>query len=355
MTLKKFTLLIWISLASNLLALDSTEKNSIVGNSYTLSSGNNGFYQEYATGKWFLYIPSSNYFKIHEAGKLKTSEGAYTINKDQKFTSFSYSNGVLTIGSVISGQSTTDLDQMANRTYTLGTGNNGFYQEYTTGKWFLYISSSNYFKVHEAGKLKTSEGAITLSGLNFNLSQGHLSVLNTDQMISSLSNDSNLTDTLDSTLRNKSIITVRNNSDTLQFRLTSFDSPTNTYKKVSLSSGFTASSLSGDVNASASSNIPSSGECGNWVATSSTTFNLNKTDNNTTFEQNAATYSSSDGNLTIDSTYEKVVWYGEYIPVSGITCNVDALPTYGDCINGTNLTNSSYSFPQFPANCTNLQ
>jgi hypothetical protein len=204
--------------------------------------------------------------------------------------------------------------------------------------------------VNNTGVLSTQ---VNPSTLNANQAYWmYVSAIDYDEYIDSIvPNDTTLVDVSDSSVRGKSIVTARKNGDTdsLEFRLTSFDNATNTYKKVTLNSGFAVSSLNGDVNATASSNIPSTGECGNWATISSTTFNLNKTEDNTTFTTNSAVY-GSEGNLTIGGTYEKVVWYGSYIPIESIECSISVLPTFDDCVDG-----NENIFPQPPTKCTNLQ
>lgn len=128
-------------------------------------------------------------------------------------------------------------------------------------------------------------------------------------------------------LDNHSIITAKNVSDELKFYLTSVDS-SHYYKKVELSN-FSASMLNSsdsDINSTVSSQVSgyTTGTCGTIVLGSTDNMTVSVVNNEGNVSTTAdAIYNGTDGNFTIGSEYEKVVWYGDAISLPAFTtCQV---------------------------------
>jgi hypothetical protein len=146
--------------------------------------------------------------------------------------------------------------------------------------------------------------------------------INDIYITSALKADTNL-GTIDSAvddLANKSLLIMSNNSGALKTELITFDA-NSTYRAVEVPN-FSASTLTGtssDINTSVNSLKSTSGVCGyNWNLASTNVVNMTETQGGSTVQ---ATYNPTDGNLTIGSTYHKVVWYSTTpVDLSAITC-----------------------------------
>jgi len=140
----------------------------------------------------------------------------------------------------------------------------------------------------------------------------------------------------------------------LKFYLTTFDTSGTGYKKISLDN-FTASQLNSEINASTLSNTDlakSSGTCGTFVYDGTSLTNVSLSDDIHHITKETQSYPASygtDGNLTINGAYEKVVWSGNAIPLTHVNeCTITGMPVFNQCITkGVGLEP-----PMMPASCT---
>lgn len=147
--------------------------------------------------------------------------------------------------------------------------------------------------------------------------QGYWVLSNGSVLMGSKSNLSTILPSMTTeNLNNKSLILVDENASA---KIYSFDS-NQTYRMASLSS-LNLNYLNGsdsEINASVVSALPSSVTCGyNWNVSATNTVNITEVSGGT----KSATYTPSDGNFTIGSTYNKVVWFSNKVDLSSKTCS----------------------------------
>lgn len=230
----------------------------------------------------------------------------------------------------------------------------GYVNNYSTMSGFLsYMSNKGYTVTEMFDGTNTYTGGIFDTLTSITSGSGYwtyVSAIDYDKFIpNALTADTSLVSiTAQSDIDNKSMITAQNVSGALKFYLTTVDGNTS-YKKIELSN-FTVSQLSSDINSSTLNSADlaqTSGWCGAMVVNGSGSLTVTAVDSPSymltdTSTSYTATY-ATDGNLTIDGNYSKVVWSGTAIDLSGVTsCQISGMPS------GITPPSGSYTPPSTP-------